>query len=151
MSKRIKPPNKDTVAGKNYTYLDCPKSMDECYYELELLDCKLTDNEDKYVCVFKVLETDTKVRPGTEISHMMDPYQKFAETYFWRDMFTIYAVCRGKEADEKLLKKLSDKHEAILAKMVDGAAVGGTCVCHIKSFEKEGRMRSIKTWEPLSA
>lgn len=151
MPKRIKPPNKETVASQSYTYLDLPKSMEECFFDLELVEIKLTDNEDKYAAVFKVLDTDTKIRPGTEVSHLMDPYQKFAETYFWRDIFTIYAVCRGKEADKELLEKLADKHETILEKLTDGAGVGGSCTVRMRRYEKDGKSRTQKTWAPLSA
>lgn len=151
MAKKIKAPNKATVASKTYTYLDLPKTMDDCFYELELKEVKLTDNEDKYVAVFEVLDTDTKVRKGTEISHLMDPYQKFAETYFWRDIFNIYCVTRGKEPTKERLEVLADKHQKTLDKLVDGAGVGGQCRVDIRSYEKDGERKTQRTWSTMSA
>lgn len=151
MAKRIKPPNKETVAGKTFVYLDLPKSMEDCFYDLELTEFKLTENEDKYVAVFKILDTDTRLKKGTEINHLLDPYQKFAETYFWRDVFNIYACVRGKEPTKELLETLANKHQKVLDKLADGAGVGGSCTCRIRSYEKDGKLRTQKTWEPLSA
>jgi hypothetical protein len=150
MPKDIKAPNKKSLASTSYVYLDLPKGMDECFYDLELAEFKMTKEENKYVAVFKVLDTDTKVRKGTMISHLMDPYQKFAETYFWRDVFTIYATCRGKEPTRELLEKLADKHQAILDKLIDGKGVGGSCNVQIRSYEKDGKTKTQKTWAVLS-
>jgi len=152
--KKIKGPNKETVASKNYIYLDLPTSMDDCFYDLKLKTVKLTENEDKYVAVFEVLDTDTKVRKGAEISHMMDPYQKFAETYFWRDIFTLYCVTRGKEASEENIKPLVDKSDKILEKVTseDFKGVGGACTCRITSYtNKEDQRKTRREWSPLDA
>lgn len=151
MSKKIKGPNRDTVAATNYQYLDLPKSMEECFYDLELVDFKLTENEDKYVAVFKILDTDTKLRKGTEISHMMDPYQKFASTYFWRDVFTIYCVCGGKEADKEHIDALVDKSSKVLARLTNGKRTGGSCTVRMRRYEgKDDKPRTHKDWAPLS-
>ena len=154
---KIKGPNQETVAGKNFIYLDLPKSMDNCTYDLELVEIKMNDDEDKYIAVFKVLSTDTKVKVGSDISHMMDPFQKFADTYFWRDMFTIYLVVRGKEPTkerlEALAAKYADSKKALkfLDKLIadEFKMVGGTCTCAIRSYEKDDKRKTVREWSTL--
>lgn len=150
MGKReIKPPS-DAVAGQNYQYLDLPKSMEECFYDLELIEFKAVDS--KFFAVFKVLDTDTKVKKGAEISHQLDPFQKFAETYFWRDLFNIYLTTRGREATKDAIEDLKPKHKKILKRMEEGAGVGGSCKCTIESYAGEdGERKTKKSWEPLGA
>lgn len=158
MAKKIKAPNQETVAGKNYLYLDLPRDMDNCSYDLEFKEFKLTDNEDKYVAVFEVIDTDTKIKKGADISHMMDPFQKYADTYFWRDIFTIYLTTRGKEATEARIKKLAAKYDnpaacmEFLQNMVDNefGCIGGTCNCSIRSYEKDDKRKTAREWTPLS-
>jgi hypothetical protein len=150
MAKKIKPPS-DSVGAQQYQYIDLPSSMEDCYYDLELVEFKLSDDESKYFAEFKVLDTDTKVRKGSSVSHSMDPYQKWAETYFWRDVFTIYLVTKGKEASKELIDALKPKHQKILDKMVNGQGVGGCCTARLKAYEKDGERKYSRSWEPLSA
>lgn len=159
MAKKMKTPNQDTVAGKAYQWLDLPKNMENCTFDLQLKEFKLKEEtEDKYFAVFEVLETDTKVKKGSSISHAMDPFQKFAETYFWRDVFTIYLVTRGKEATEGRIKKLAAKYDTpdlckeFLQNMVDNefGCIDGSCTVDIRSYEKDDKRKTAKEWTPLS-
>lgn len=147
---KIKKPS-DSVGGGNFVYADLPKSMDECFYEMKLVEFKLTQNEDKFAAVFECVDTDTKVRPGQEISVMLDPSQKFAETYFWRDLYSITIALRGKSVTAKRLSKYSAKYYDTLVKPKHIIAfmeelIGSTLRLDIVRFEKDGEPRTAKTW-----
>lgn len=160
MAKRIKKPTKDSVrAGKQFTYLNCPKNMDSCFYELELKELKETEQGDKLVFVFNVISTDTKEREGTEISHLLDPFQKFAETYFWREVFGLCITLSGKEIEQERIDKLRKRLNKIecesIAEIIEfaeanGCEVGRCARAKFKRFNKDGKDKTRLDWEPMT-
>jgi hypothetical protein len=149
---KIKKPS-SSVGGGNYQYLDLPESMDDCYYVLRLTEFKLSQNADKFFAVFEVLETDTKVKPGQEVSLVLDPNQQFAETYFWRDLHSVVLALRGMKVTSKRLVATAEKHtdDLLKAKAIIKYAskyVGNTCRVDIVRFEKGGKSRTARKWAP---
>ena len=152
MAPKIKRPS-DSVGNQKYEWLNCPKNMDECFYDLEFVKCEYNEEKRKYYVTFKILDTDTRLKKGSEVSYTLDPYQQFAETYFWNGVFYIYLVCRGREISKEAVEKLKPKCDAILAKLSaeDGPCVGGACSVRIRRFEKDGKDKTDWSWAPLSA
>jgi len=150
MSPRIPKPNKDGLTGKQYQYLDLPKSMEECYYELELVKFDETDKGDKFAAEFKILDTDTRLKG--KASELLDPGQKYAETYFYRTLFSIVCALENKELTKKRVSKLSKKRKELIADLTDGKYDGKTCRLDITSLgedEDSGRRKTKKIWSAL--
>jgi len=142
----------DRVDAKQYIYLNIPKNMDSCFYKLEFLESKENDKGEKLVLVWKVLETDTNVEVGSEISQMLNPNQEFAETYFWTELFNTVIAARGKKPSDKRRAKLKPKHENILDKALKNTLIekGTTVQVSYERFEKKGKSRTAQDWQPYS-
>lgn len=156
MSRKIKPPKQDAVGPrKQFKSLTKPESMEDCFYDLELQECKEIESKDGdtlIVAEFKVLDTDTKVKVGSSVSHFMNPYQKLAEVYFWRDVLALNITLKGKTITKKRIAKLCEDHKAALQTLLDGDRNGGTCRCVIESYtKKDGTPGSQKRFELMEA
>ena len=151
MPKKIKAPNREGIKPSNqFQYLDIPKDQDSCFYNLKLVEFKYIDEADKYVAEFEVLDTDTKQHIGSKVSHMMDPFQKFAETYFWKDIFALHITLKGKAITQKRLDALLEDHEAALKVLSSGKRNGCVCRCSIKRYTRDGKDKTMRTWEPAT-
>lgn len=162
MGKKLKAPNADSMKpSRKFQYLDCPKDEAQCYYDLELAEWKYIEDASKFVAEFKIIDTDTKLSAGSIASQMLDPYQDFAETYFWKDIFALSITLGGKSISEKriakLLKVYSPKYlksldeDALVADLQErfDARVGGQVKLTIQRYEKNGKSKTSKLWEPL--
>ena len=92
-------PNREQVgreAGEKHIYLHIPDGMAECVFDLEFLAFKYVDEKDFFVAEFKVIATDTPVKAGKTISVVLNPRQKLAEVYFYRDLYNIRLALRGR-------------------------------------------------------
>ena len=152
MPKKIKPPNRDGIkAGKRYAYLDLPEGMSECFFDLKLLEVKELES-DNIACVFEVLDTDTKARVGSEINLMLYPFQRFAETYFWKEVYALNIVLRGKQITQKRIDKLHDNYKGALKALKNGDFVDGTCRCTISRYTgRDDQDKTARNWEPLES
>lgn len=163
MAKKLKAPNAQSMKpGKKFQYLDCPKDEDQCYYDLRLVDFKWIEDASKFAFEFEILDTDTKLKVGSTASTLLDPYQDFAETYFWKDVFALSITLKGKAISEKriakLLKVYSPKYlksldedgmvEDLTARFAD--RINGEVKLTIERREnKYLKIKTYKTWEPL--
>ena len=124
MGKKIKAPNAQSMKpSRKFQYLDCPKDENECFYDLRLTDFKFIEDASKFVFEFEVLDTDTKLKVGSSASQLIDPYQDFAETYFWKDVFALSITLKGKSITEKRIAKLMKVYSPKYLKSLDEDAM----------------------------
>lgn len=149
---KIAKPSKEINAGKQFQYLDLPKTMDDCYYAITLDSFGLTKNEDKLAAEFKIDDTDTKLKGKGSI--LLNPSQKFAAIYFWQELFNIHLALAGKQATDKRMKKLAKKFrnpdiDAVIELLTE--QIGQSCHLAIvlRADDDGGEFRKTKKlWTP---
>ena len=147
-------PNREQVgreAGEKHIYLHIPDGMAECVFDLEFLAFKYVDEKDFFVAEFKVIATDTPVKAGKTISVVLNPRQKLAEVYFYRDLYNIRLALRGKTpsgaARDKLAAKQDTSVEGIL-KVLEGLE-GRECRAVLERYtNKLGEPARSTSWLP---
>lgn len=149
MPKKQKPPG-DIKVGKQYAYLDLPNGMDECFFNLELVEVKEVGEDGNIAYVFTVLDSDTKVKPDTTINHLMRPFQKLASIYYYKDLFSLRIAIGGKEVTQARVDKLVDKWETVQKAFLDGKHNGKRVRATIQGYLNKDSKPSTRTnWEPL--
>jgi hypothetical protein len=149
MPKKQKPPG-DIKIGKQYAYLDLPSGMDECFFNLELVEVKEVGEDGNIAYIFTVLETDTKVKVDSTINHIMRPFQKFAHIYYYKDLFSLRVAISGKEVTQARVDKLVAKWKAVQQSFLDGNHNGKRVTAKIRDYlNKESESKMQLSWEPL--
>jgi hypothetical protein len=146
MAKKMKGPGEIKVS-KQYAYLDLPKDMEECFYELELQEVKEIGEVGNIAFVWNVLDTDTRVKVGSEINLVLYPFQKLAHVYFWRELLSLQLVLRGKDVTQDNMDKVVPKAKKILKKFMDGEYNERSARLEIKSYNNEaGDAKTRRNW-----
>lgn len=147
-------PNREQV-GKDkesqHIYLGIPKDMQDCVYNLRLVDFKFVEEKTFFVVEFEVLATDTPIKAGKIVSKVLDPNQKLAATYFYRELYDIRQALRGKVPSGKVRDKLAAKQdtsvEGILA-VLEGLE-GRECRALFERYtNKDGAEKYSTSWLP---
>jgi len=138
--------------GQKFQYVELPKGMDECYYELELKEVKELDSGNE-AFVFEIMDTNTKQKVGSETSCILNPNQKLASIYYFKEMFAIHCALNGKEFTQKRVDKMTAKYKTIKKSFLASEEhVGKRAKLVIESYEnKDGETKTRRTWEPLES
>lgn len=141
----------DVKVGKKFAYVDLPDNMEECFYDLELLEVKELDTGN-IAFEWLVLDTDTRAKIDSEISSVLYPFQRLAEIYYFRELFAIETALAGKKLTQKRIDKLKDSWQSIEEALLnnDKKYIGRRARCVIKSrIGEDGKARSDRYWELL--
>lgn len=150
MGRKLKGPGELKV-GKKFQYVDLPKNMEECYFDLELQEVKELDSGN-IAFEWTVIDTDTKVKIDSTISSMLYPFQKLAEVYFWKELFAIAIALEGKELTQKRIDKKKAAYKKVQKAFMnnDEKYIGKRLRVSLKTrLNDDGETRTDKTWEPI--
>lgn len=151
MGRKLKGPGELKV-GKKFQYLDLPKNMEECFFDLELQEVKELDSGN-IAFEWTVIDTDTKVKVDSIISSMLYPFQKLAEVYFWKELFAIAIALEGKEFTQKRVDKKKRVYKKVRKAFMnnDEKYIGQRARCVLKTRIKEdGETTVDRVWEALT-
>lgn len=149
MAKKIKGPGEIKV-GKKFAYLRLPDGMEECFYDLELQEVKEVGEQGNIAFVWIIIDTDTKAKVDSTINGMLNPFQKLAHIYFWKELFSIALALQGKEITQKRVDKLTKKHDQVRKDFMSNSDkyIGKRARCVLSTrVNDDGDTKVDRTWE----